>query len=97
MNVLFITYDGLLDPLGGSQILPYLMDIAKNKSSLHIISFEKPEKYAEGSNALCNKLTEKNISWTPLIFTRRYGKLGKLYDLFRMYSVAIKLQLQFRL
>ncbi len=24
MNVLYITYDGLLDPLGNSQILPYI-------------------------------------------------------------------------
>ena len=93
-NALFITYDGLLDPLGGSQILPYLMDIAKHQASLHILSFEKPDKYAEGANALRNKLTENNISWTPLLFTRRFGKLGKLYDLLRMYAIALKLQLK---
>lgn len=94
MRVLFITYDGLLDPLGGSQILPYLMDIAKHQASLHILSFEKSDKYTEGANALRNKLTENNISWTPLLFTRRFGKFGKLYDLFRMYAVALKLQLK---
>ena len=36
--VLFVTYDGLLDPLGSSQILPYLRSIASHPRSLHIIS-----------------------------------------------------------
>ena len=35
MNVLYITYDGILDQLGGSQILPYIYGIAKNKNKVH--------------------------------------------------------------
>ena len=37
---LFITYDGLLDPLGQSQILPYLKIIAK-EYPINVLSFEK--------------------------------------------------------
>ena len=39
-KILYITYDGLLDPLGSSQILPYIYNIALNKN-LYILSFEK--------------------------------------------------------
>lgn len=35
---LFITYDGLLDPLGGSQILPYLYSISVHPRGVHVIS-----------------------------------------------------------
>ena len=42
---LFITYDGLLDPLGQSQIIPYLKSIAKSEIKIKVISFEKKKKY----------------------------------------------------
>ena len=57
-SALFITYDGLLDQLGGSQILPYLYDIAKHPRPLHILSFEKPDRFAAGANELRAKLTQ---------------------------------------
>ena len=40
-NVVFLTYDGLLDPLGGSQILPYLIGISNHTNAVHVLSFEK--------------------------------------------------------
>jgi glycosyltransferase involved in cell wall biosynthesis len=87
-SVLYITYDGLLDPLGSSQILPYLDGIAAHPRSIHILSFEKPERMQAGVNTLKAKLKNKNIAWTPLTFTRNFGFSGKLYDLFRMYYVG---------
>lgn len=91
-GALFITYDGLLDPLGGSQILPYLKGIAAHPRHLHILSFEKPDRYAQGAQRLLLELSALGIAWTPLSFTTRAGKLGKLWDLARMYLTAIRLQ-----
>lgn len=82
---MFISYDGLLDPLGGSQILPYLYSIAQHPRPLHILSFEKPDRFAAGADALRTELVQRGIGWTPLSFTARLGKLGKLWDLARMY------------
>ncbi len=95
-SVLFITYDGLLDPLGGSQILPYLYSIASHPRRLHIISFEKPARFKAGAARLRHDLAEHGIRWTPLSFTSRAGKLGKIWDLMRMYGTALRLQLQHR-
>ena len=41
INHLFITYDGLMDPLGKSQIIPYLGSISNSQRTIHVISFEK--------------------------------------------------------
>lgn len=91
-GTLFITYDGLLDPLGGSQILPYLKSISSHQKFFHVLSFEKQERYMRNADDLQNELSALGIGWTQLIFTSRAGKIGKLWDLARMYLVAIYLQ-----
>ncbi len=93
-SVLFITYDGLLDPLGGSQILPYIYSIAEHPRLVHVISFEKPARFREGGDNLKKELRDKGVNWTPLSFTSRLGKLGKAWDLSQMYRVALGLQLR---
>lgn len=95
-SVLFISYDGLLDPLGGSQILPYLRSIRQHPRPLHILSFEKPARFSAGAKSLQADLAIQGISWTPLSFTTRFGKLGKIWDLLRMYLVALYLQIKYR-
>ena len=61
-SVLFITYDGLLDPLGGSQILPYVYSIAEHPRSVHVISFEKPARFREGGDNLKKELRDKGVN-----------------------------------
>lgn len=91
---LYITYDGLLDPLGASQILPYLKAIAIKEEHLHVLSFEKPERFAQAASALREVLSTTTIRWSPLIFTRRWGALGKIWDLVRMQLVACLIAVQ---
>ena len=45
-NIFYLSYDGLLDPLGLSQIVPYLILISNNYN-LEVISFEKKNKLNE--------------------------------------------------
>lgn len=89
---MFISYDGLLDPLGGSQILPYLRGIVSHPRPLHVVSFEKPDRFAAGADRLNAELTREGIAWTPLPFTKRLGKLGKAWDLLRMHWTCLRLQ-----
>lgn len=93
-SMLFVTYDGLLDPLGGSQILPYIYSIAEHPRPVHVISFEKPGRFREGGEKLRKELRDKGVNWAPLSFTSRLGKLGKAWDLSQMYRVALGLQLR---
>lgn len=83
---LFISYDGLLDPLGASQILPYLKGIAKHPRKVCILSFEKPEKYRQGTQKLRQELQEMGIIWQPIKFSSRFSYLGKAWDFLKMYA-----------
>lgn len=93
---LFITYDGLLDPLGGSQILPYLRAIASEEDHLHILSFEKLERYQNDAASLYAEFANSSIHWTPLIFTSSWGLIGKVWDLIRMHFTAGKIAYRLR-
>jgi len=89
MKVLYITYDGLLDPLGSSQIIPYIKDISKHQENVIILSFEKQELFLDNGHCMFLDLRSFGIYWRPLLFTRKFGVVGKAWDFFRMYILAI--------
>jgi hypothetical protein len=45
MSVLYISYDGMLEPLGKSQVLAYLKHLVADRP-IHLISFEKAGDWA---------------------------------------------------
>jgi glycosyltransferase involved in cell wall biosynthesis len=68
MNVLFLSYDGMTDPLGPSQVLPYLVGLARRGHRIHLASLEKPQASIEARaeiSALCER---SGIDWHPLRF-----------------------------
>ena len=60
-QVLYITYDGLLEPLGQSQVLAYLEKLAP-EWPVHILSFEKSRDRADEA-----RLAAMQISFTDAI------------------------------
>ena len=88
MTILYITYDGLLDPLGPSQILPYIKNISRHQNEVVVVSFEKSERLLHGKDALLLDLCDYSIRWEPLLFTKGLGILGKFFDLCRMFIRA---------
>ncbi len=87
---LFITYDGLLDPLGGSQIIPYLKSIAKSERKIKVVSFEKNKNVEiKKINSLRSDLLKNNISWKSIKFSENFGKIGKIYDLNKMFFFSL--------
>ena len=97
MTVLYITYDGLLDPLGSSQILPYVKGISKHQDEVVIVSFEKSERLLHGKDALLSDLQNYSIIWKPLLFTKGLGVLGKLKDLTCMYLKAFVINCKYNI
>ncbi|MFI5203009.1 MAG: glycosyltransferase [Flavobacteriales bacterium] len=66
IHTIFLSYDGLCDPLGASQILPYLCGLAKTKRyHIHIVSAEKPHANRAQAQGICN---QHGISWHPVTF-----------------------------
>lgn len=91
-KVLYITYDGLTDPLGQSQIVPYLKGLSYYGYEFTILSFEKKERFLKGRQQVEKLLKASNINWEPLPFTSRPPLLSKFYDALRMQRTAYKLQ-----
>jgi glycosyltransferase involved in cell wall biosynthesis len=91
-QVLYLSYDGLTDALGQSQILPYLLGLEKIGHSFHIISFEKKEAFAQFQAIIEEQIKGKNIRWHPLFYTKKPPVLSTLYDLKRMKKSAFSLQ-----
>lgn len=85
---LYLSYDGLLDQLGASQILPYLLSLADTGYRFTVVSFEKPERFAADGEAMQLFLADRGIAWAPRRFTRG-GALGKIKDLLGMYRGAL--------
>lgn len=65
MRVLYISYDGLTDPLGQSQILPYLTGCAAAGHRLTVVSFEKDDRLALLGEEVRALTDAHGIEWRP--------------------------------
>ena len=70
-KILFISYDGLTDPLGQSQILPYLIGLANKGYEIQIISAEKEERFQAHEIEIREKIKNVNIHWAYTHYTNR--------------------------
>ncbi len=96
--ILYLTYDGLTDPLGQSQILPYLIGLCKQDKSLafHIISFEKPGRFQKEKNIIQDIIQSYNIVWHPLTYTKKPPILSTVKDILTLNRLSEKLHQQHR-
>ncbi|MEI6853447.1 MAG: glycosyltransferase, partial [Bacteroidota bacterium] len=65
-KVLYISYDGMTDPLGQSQVIPYIEGLTKKGLEFHLLSCEKPERFATEFAQISEKLLQANIHWHPI-------------------------------
>jgi glycosyltransferase involved in cell wall biosynthesis len=93
-NVLYLSYDGLTDPLGQSQILPYLAGLARLGHRISIISVEKDDKLETGSEQIHQFCRENNLTWHPLRYHKRPPVFSTVYDVWCMRQLAHTLHAQ---
>ncbi|MDD4236890.1 MAG: glycosyltransferase family 4 protein, partial [Bacteroidales bacterium] len=87
-NVLYISYDGMTDPLGQSQVIPYLIGLAKQGYKITIISAEKSERYYKGKEIILNTLNKNNIGWNPIMYTKKPPVLSTLIDVYKLRNAV---------
>jgi glycosyltransferase involved in cell wall biosynthesis len=88
---LYISYDGLTDPLGQSQVLPYLEGLSAKGIHFHIISFEKNDRFNQLKETIENRCREACITWIPLMYTKNPPLISTVLDLRKMQKQAFKL------
>jgi glycosyltransferase involved in cell wall biosynthesis len=87
--VLYLTYDGIGDHIGQSQILPYILENAAKGIKFHILSFEKRENAEKVAKAEA-ALSAAGVKWHRLTFTRG-NFLVKIYDFIRFNLTTYKI------
>lgn len=88
-SILYLSYDGLTDPLGQSQILPYIIGLEAKGFEFTIISFEKPEAFKKVKEEVDNGLAE-NIKWIPLPYHKNPPVLSTLLAAWLLWRVVIR-------
>jgi glycosyltransferase involved in cell wall biosynthesis len=91
-RVLFISYNGMLDPLGQSQVLPYLRELAKRGVRFTLLSFERPKAFTAEGVVHCEQLREQlkteGIEWHWLRYHQRPSIPATIYDVMAGYRKA---------
>ncbi|MBT5400021.1 glycosyltransferase [bacterium] len=89
-KVLYIVYDGLMEPLGMSQSWQYLKVLSGNHD-ITIISFEKKDNLLNKYklNALKKEVEECGVSWYSLKYHKTPSILATLYDVVRGILVTL--------
>lgn len=82
MSHLYISYDGMLEPLGQSQVLAYQERLAAT-TTVHLLSFEKPEDWADEVARLIvrQRMDAAGIQWHPRRYHKRPSALATAYDI----------------
>ncbi len=98
MSILYISYDGILEPLGQSQVLAYLKRLAAGRV-IHLVSFEKPADWTKvmERELLANDIALAGIVWHPLRYHKRPSALATAWDIIVGTCMGLWLVLRHRL
>jgi glycosyltransferase involved in cell wall biosynthesis len=87
-NILFISYDGMTDPLGQSQVIPYLAGLTNYGYQFTILSCEKPERFEIYKEHIEKILKPYSIKWAPIKYHKRPPVLSSVYDVMMLKRKA---------
>jgi glycosyltransferase involved in cell wall biosynthesis len=90
-SVLYLSYDGMSDPLGQSQVLPYLAGLTKRGHRITLVSFEKKERTAAEMEAARQACAAARVDWHPLRYHKRPPVLSSMADVMTMRRAAERL------
>jgi len=93
-NVLFISYDGMTDSLGQSQVIPYLVRLTQFDYKFTILSCDKPKKYHSHKNYIQNLLKPFPVTWISLPYHKNPAVVSTLYDVYQLRKKAKELHLK---
>jgi glycosyltransferase involved in cell wall biosynthesis len=94
-SVLYISYDGMADALGQSQVIPYLIGLSKNGWNITILSCEKKANLIKLESKIRTLLNENNILWHPIRYHNSLPVLSSVYTIFNLFKTASVLHKKF--
>jgi glycosyltransferase involved in cell wall biosynthesis len=95
-NILFISYDGMTDPLGQSQVIPYLTGLTREGYNFTILSCDKPQKYKSHKTEIEELVKKIPINWVSIPYHKSPPVLSSVYDFLKMRQKAIQLNAKYK-
>ena len=90
-RVLYVSVDGLLDPLGTSQILPYINGLTNDNLAFFICTIENKNNINKVPDLKKKIKKNKNLHWYYYFFQKKSGKLNRVIELILLYFLTIKI------
>lgn len=81
----------MTDPLGQSQVIPYIKGLTGKGYEFTLISCEKPDMFKKYESYIRSILKEANIKWEPIFYHKNPKVLSTIYDFYKLRSLAVKL------
>ena len=96
-SVLYISYDGMMEPLGQSQVLAYLKKLAIGRK-IYLLSFEKSRDLLNKNEFenLKNEIKNSNINWVYLRYHKNPTLLATAWDIIRGILVCLSIVIKYR-
>ncbi|MGZ8842313.1 MAG: hypothetical protein ACXW18_01545, partial [Pyrinomonadaceae bacterium] len=83
-HVLYISYNGMLDALGQSQVIPYLKALSARGVSFTLLSYEREQAFTGAGMGRCaalrRELAQANIDWHWLRYHQKPSLPATAYD-----------------
>lgn len=95
-RVLYISYDGMLEPLGQSQVLAYQERLA-DPGKFHLLSFEKPDSDTQSQREVTRRMKASGIIWHPRRYHKSPSALATSYDILLGSATGLWLVLRHRI
>ncbi|MCK5823140.1 MAG: glycosyltransferase, partial [Bacteroidales bacterium] len=83
-KILYISYDGMTDPLGQSQVIPYLIGLQKKNFDITILSAEKGINYSLHHEKIEKLLSKNNIKWEKIYYTKNPPIISTVLDIYKL-------------
>ena len=83
-HILFVSYDGMTDSLGQSQVLPYIKQISKHNYRYTLISFEKQDRFLQFKDTIIEICNESNITWVPIKYASKIPIISTIWNVIRL-------------
>lgn len=89
-SFLFVSIDGMTDPLGQSQVLPYLVGLAKLGNTIGIVSCEKKENWNLHHTVIESIVTEAGISWDYCFYKTGKPFVSQLQNFLALKKIVVE-------
>lgn len=87
---LFVSIDGMTDPLGQSQVLPYLVGLAKKGRKISIASCEKKENWELHHTVIESIVQEAGITWDYCFYKTGKPFVSQIQNYLALKKIVIK-------